>query len=1021
MPMLPRDTAHDVLIVIPTVANPRVLVPAFARLLGTLPGLAVHVVVSINALDPEHARASRAECLRLWHALLPGNTPCTLTVYDHGAPAGFGGAINLGLHVVLNSRPGLRYTTSRDPRTGEAQGLYIDATTGDEWTVARGVPRLTVVYNDDLVATRGWLDGMLRALESEVVYEWSELAKQDPETLVWSRPPRRMVDYGRVGLVGPASNCAAGIQQIDGIGMQDVEKAGGWDGFARWWRERAACTVLTATFLSGFCLGITDECMEALAAYEADGTATRLLVGPDGVALAVEPGSWSEPRFAWLFDERYKVAGYEDNDLAMRADLAGFRAVVAGDTFVGHIGHQTFDAAFPDWQRGMRNRLEYYDRWRPWVQARTRRLVAAFRVRFDVPHDLALFRLALRRVAALADGVAVLLTANPASMMDGGEYAQAIREGEVPDSDQQLLRLCAAEPQLAHEYLRRWAAQVLRAADGSRFATLVGPGPWAGALAVEQWTGDFNERDERNHLLGMAEGLGADWVLSVDHDELVEPRVTRQLVERYMLHPDPLVQQWDIAFVNHWENNRMYRVDKPWGDGGTWTGGMRGFRLYRVNRAAPRRILAGGHNGLHCGNVPGVDGLAKRVAAFRFRHLGYTRVEDRYRKEKRYNVQDPNPDPMLVGGTTYGHITADANMVLSPFVAVDGIGLHMLVHERESADDVGRLLDQLYGVVDRVVLVWTGEWAAEDKGWCMGTGTAPSPGIPWSYGPAWPATGPGEAVARMAAHFGAEWLHHPLADDLGAARNAALDALHGTPGMGWALFMDPDEQLPQQAPVYLRRMAEASDCWAWMVRFRNTYDDGGSSNSESVRMSRLDPDGRMRMRGRVHESFSRAVRQLVDEGYGPVVRVAPFTVLNTGLARDPGAMKAKLEFYRLLLEKQLLEDPADPGAWVSLGLYWANEGCQMAAQECHARATLAADKEYLPYQEMALHLLRQARDFMAEAVARMDGHAMQAPNTRIVEFLDTAAPPVKRLGTVGSGPGVPEAEALASLPPFPGR
>lgn len=1006
-PRLARDHHHDVLIVIPTIATPRVLVPAFARLLQNFDGLAVHVVLAINPKSPEDGARSAADCERLWASMVPAASGCTLTVYRHPGLAGFGGAINLGIHVVLNSLPGLGYRTTRCMDGSHDPGGIWSATTGDG-RGAWGVPRLTVIYNDDLVATKGWLDGLLRALESPVVYEWSELAKQDPDTMTWSRPQRQMADYGRVGLVGPASNCAAGIQQIDGVDMREVERMG-WDGFAAHWRAKAGCTVLTATFLSGFCLGITDECMEALAQYTTD----------------VETGAST---FHWLFDERYVVAGYEDNDLAMRADEAGFRAIVAGDTFMGHLGHQSFDSVFPDWGRGMRNRLVHYDKWRQHVQGRGRKLVAAFRVRFDVPHDLGLFRLAVRRIAALVDGVVVLLTRNPAAMMDGGEYAQAMREGEVPDSDQQLLRLCAAEPERAHEYLYRWAAQVLNGAEGSR---MTGARAWGGGnarqhLDVQQWAGEFNERDERNYMLGMAEGMGADWVFSVDHDELVEPRITRQHLERLMTHPDPMVQQWDIAFTNHWIDTRMYRIDRPWGDGGTWTGGMRGFRLYRVNRAAPRRILAGGHAGLHCGNVPGVDGLAKRVAGVRIRHLGYVRVEDRYRKERRYNVQDPNPDPMLVGGTSYAHITQDEGMELSPFVAEDGIGLHLLMYERENADDLGRLLDQLYGVVDRIVLVWTGAWDPDDQFWLLaGEPGQPREALPsqlWGeaaeVGP-WHATGPSMAVARMAAHFGAEWLHHPLADHLGAARNAGIEALHGTPGMGWALFFDPDEQLPQQAPVYLRRMAEAAGCWGWMFRFKNVYEGGGGNGSESVRLSRLDPEGRMRMYGRVHESFSRAVRLLVEDGYGQVLRVAPFVTMNTGLAGEPEAMQAKLEFYRRLTEQQLRENPRDPGAWVTLALYWMNEGCTATAGECFARATLVADKEYLPFQEMALHLLRQARHFMAEAVGRMDGHAMQRPNATIVDFIDKAAPDVRQLGTVVEGqPRYTEAEAMATLPPM---
>ena len=46
-----------------------------------------------------------------------------------------------------------------------------------------------------------------------------------------------------------------------------------------------------------------------------------------------------------------------------------------------------------------------------------------------------------------------------------------------------------------------------------------------------------------------------------------------------------------------------YRIDRPWGDNGTMTGGMRGWRPWRVNKASPG-IAAGTSNGLHWGTAP---------------------------------------------------------------------------------------------------------------------------------------------------------------------------------------------------------------------------------------------------------------------------------------------------------------------------------------------------------------------------------------------------------------------------------
>lgn len=974
---LPHDEHHTVCIVIPTVGNPSVLVPAFDRLCRHLDGLAVHIVVALNPINPEHGHESARALAQLWGSYAERNPGCHLTIYDHGAPAGFGGAINLGLRIAAGTlSPGVLLTYND-------KGFTLPRASARE---VFGIAPLTVVFNDDLHVTAGWLTGMLDALDSPAVCEWAEVPTDG------RRPTRRMADYvgtKGIGLIGPVTNVAAGIQQL-GPEQMKIFQAAGVDAFAAEWRKQREGEVLTATFLSGFCMGITRQCMEELAVYTQEGA------------------------FDWLFDEQFLIAGYEDNDLCARADFAGWRAVVAADTFIGHLGHQTFDHAFPEMDRGMRNRLTYYDVWGPRLAQIGRRTVAAYRVRFDVPNDLTLFRASLVNTSRLVDGIAVLLTRNPAEMARSEEWQRAMMAKGIPADDLQLVTACGRATSLDElntalaAWIHPWTTY-----EGGRLAPSRKP-----VVNVQTWDGHFNERDERNELLSIAEGMGADWVLSIDHDEYLEPRVDRALLERVMTHPDPIVQQFDIAFVNHWIDNTMYRTDRPWGDGGSWTGGMRGYRLYRVNKANPRRILAGGHNGLHCGNIPAVDGLCKRISGLRMRHFGYMHRADRERKEARYNVQDPNPDPNLVGGTSYAHITHEEGMTLSRFVAEDGIGLHMLVYEGERADDIGRHLDALVAVVDRVVLVWTGEWADEDKITSLaGGGIRP---IPADAGPDVSRTGPGVTMSSMAAHYGVEWIHHPLNDNIAAARNAGIEALHGTPGMGWALFLDPDEHLPPMAPGFLRRMADVGDAWGWLIRFVNTYAAGGGNTSEAVRMSRLDPERIMRMNGRVHESFSNAQQVLRERGHGNILRAAPFQAMNAGLAKTPAQMDRKLALYRRLTELDLRENPENPTAWTTLGLFWLNEGCNATGMECFARAMQCSTGEYLPFHTAGMQYLRNALALLTEAEGRMGNHSMRRGVRDLVAGLQEVVQPMEVLGllAIGEREAVGEEEAMASLPPF---
>lgn len=951
--LLPTFNDHfDVLIIIPTVGKPEVLIPTFDLLLRRLDGLRVKIIVSLNPLKEEEGAASAAECQRIWDAYHFAENE--LDILNAGKAIGFGEAINAAIRHQLGK--------------GTAFPRVDPYAPGD---VIPGFPMLTVIFNDDLRVTHGWLRGMLEGIESKKVYDSSEFPDKEGQ-----RPQRSMSKYksgGMIGIIGPMTNCAAGLQQIGGEDMERYQKMP-LESFAKDWSERHSGEVLTADFLSGYCMGITFDCLRACYV------------------------DWqSDPDLkGYLFNPIYKIAGYEDNDLCVRAALQGFRMVVDASHFIGHIGHQTFDASFPEMARGMRNRLVYYDRWAK--DDAEPALVGAYRIRLEVPSDLDYLRMSLVKHGSILDGITILLTANPALIFLSPEVQEMGLEGlqrKIGGLDFKMLQECSKyEPGAVHRVFGEWVRHWAHTSQNPPHAPSRNPkiSIHCNTDRSNEWITSLDEQGERNKLLRYAAEDGADWILSIDHDEVLEPRVNREHLLRLTRHPDPLVESWDLAFVNHWENTRMYRLDYPWGDRGSYTGSMRGYRFFRVNKENPKQILAGGNNGLHCGNVPSSDWSTKRVAGVHFRHFGYMQHHDRIRKEKRYNVQDPNPDPGLIGNVNYSHITDDSTMTLSPFVMENGIGLHMLVHSGESADDIGRILDQVYGLVDKIVLVWTDEENVD----------------------------PGSEIYRMAAHFGVQWVHHPLQDHLGEARNAGIDALQGTPGMGWSWFMDPDEYLPEQGAVFLRRMAEAPDCWGWLFRFVNRTADGNGNWSESIRMARLHPA--MRMEGRVHESFETAIRKVRESGVARVVRTVadPMVCINRGLAKSPEEMQAKLEFYRRLTEADLRENPDNAGGWVTLGLYWVNQGCERVAEECFARAVSVEKGQYLPFQEMGLLYLRRGKAFMAEAAQRMGGHKMRGPWEKLVDILETGCP----ASTILGAPTLPgyvqpdEAEAMASLPPL---
>jgi hypothetical protein len=920
-------------IVIPTVATPSVLVPGIASLAASIRDRRVNVVVAVNPKDVAGAEKAIRESIAVWNEIVPASSPATLTVVTADGPIGFGNACNLGF------------------RTANEHG---------------GIGGVVVYWNDDLRPHPDWLDGILLSLKAETIQEWSEFADE-----TGARPERPISGYignGKgIGLIGPVTNLAAGIQMMTGPAGKRCKEIGPEKFGHEWIAAHPAGETMTATFLSGFCVGVVREAVRDLD-----------LTGP----------SRPEGGLCGQFEgDTFPVGGYEDNDLCARAWRLGWRPVVAVGSWVSHIGHQSFDALFPDALRGMRNRVAFYDRWAGRVQGEANRIAAVYRILLAVPNDIGMFVGSLQAISRLVDHVEILLT-GPVLASVPAEHHQNVASRMAP---QYRSLVPSREAPLAQQarHLQQALTAIVQTFEGTRTPT----------VSVRAWTGEFNERDERNAALVQAEAV-ADWILSVDHDEIPEATVTRGHLERLMNHPDPMVMRWDVAFATHWDSDRLVNISHPWGDEGNYTGGMRGFRFYR---AMGHRVIAGGNNGLHCGNVPGSDLTGVRTAGITVRHYGYIDARDRERKQRRYELQDPNPNAQLIGGSSYGHITRGENLRMSAWSDATRVGLTMLAYEGESAEDYARTFDQLYGVVDAIVIVWTSE--AE---------------IP-------------SDLARVFHHFGVIVIRHLLNDDLCGARTAGIDHLRGlaradgTPAINWALFLDPDEHFHVRFPVEVRRMAQSGDTFAWLFRFQNQHADGSASPSEAMRMVRIDlyddnEQPLLYLSGRVHESFEESVRRLSDAGIRNIVRVCPSTLLNTGLNLTPEQMQAKLDRYRRLLELDLQDDPKRGPSWVSLGLYWDEMGAPVTAQECFRRAVaVAAPSMFLAHRELGLSLIRMGAPYIVEAANRLPaGHPMRVRLEEFISALGDYAPPVPRHGARAAGaPPVAEHVAMATLPAFP--
>ncbi len=136
-----------------------------------------------------------------------------------------------------------------------------------------------LLLNNDVVPSAGWLAELHAALDSSP----------------------------RVGLAGPRSNRIVGVQVVEEVGY-DQDSLDGLDSWAGRWRAAETGRLTAIPRLVGFCILMERAVVERIGG----------------------------------FDLRYGLGNFEDDDLCLRAGVAGFECRIAHGAFLHHYGSRTF-------------------------------------------------------------------------------------------------------------------------------------------------------------------------------------------------------------------------------------------------------------------------------------------------------------------------------------------------------------------------------------------------------------------------------------------------------------------------------------------------------------------------------------------------------------------------------------------------------------------------------------------------------------------------------------------------------
>jgi tetratricopeptide (TPR) repeat protein len=189
------------------------------------------------------------------------------------------------------------------------------------------VAKATVIHTGENLGFAGGVNRGLAVSEGHVVLLNSDTLLS-PGWL--GRLEAALLCSDDIGMAGPVSNNASGVQQPDGLTLVREENA---EAVAQ---ERAVShqgQVAYVNRLVGFCMMIREEAREEVG----------------------------------LLDERFGIGNFEDDDYCTRVRQAGFKLVVAEDCFVFHHGGKTFSGMGLEgdaFQALMdENRTKYEEKW----------------------------------------------------------------------------------------------------------------------------------------------------------------------------------------------------------------------------------------------------------------------------------------------------------------------------------------------------------------------------------------------------------------------------------------------------------------------------------------------------------------------------------------------------------------------------------------------------------------------------------------------------------------------------------
>lgn len=573
-------------------------------------------------------------------------------------------------------------------------------------------------------------------------------------------------------------------------------------------------------------------------------------------------------------DESFGIdahGGFEDNDYVTRAILKGYTPLIANSVFVHHHCSSTFNKYFPEDQGGLKNRIRYYHKWKEYNSARTN-LGVCYRVRIPNDRHMEYFLMSIRKSCTFANSITIYNDHSPVENF--------------------------------HSLIKEVSEQ----------------NPFVKFLIEDKNHDAFNERDDRNYTIDLCRTLNPDWILALDHDEIMDDDFDRAQAERLMSSCDPRFKNFVFHFATFHDGFTHFRKDGLMGK-------MAGARMFR--NVPDRKIVRGNTIGLHCGSTPEFARNEIGHTSFRIKHFGYIdKDEDRERKKNYYNNLDSDLKRKDVGADNYNHVADESGLRIYEYVDNNAASLVMMVKNEER--NLGELLQEHWPLFREIVIVDTGSSDRTiDVAKCFTDSV-------YDY-------------SRRAIDFDSDG----LLLNFSKPRNYGIEKATSR----WIFVMDADEKIGNHNNV--RYMMDEPSVDAYLLPIKNMQNMKGYTLSESIRVFKNNLC--IRFSGRIHEVIEKTNYPNLN-----FKRANGFDYFNFGFLKDKKDVQKKMDHYTKLIFLSLEEDINNSKMWNCLGEHFANRQQYKIAHHCFILASKLNKDFFYPRKNLSLLYMKMSRQFMMQ-------------------------------------------------------